>query len=156
MPKITFSNRNNQFYQSLKAAVDEYFEKNKIKKTGDWRLYTKTIALIGTAIIGYCFLMLTNLTALPALLICAGLGYIFACIGFSVMHDANHGSYSTKPWINDMLGLSANALGASAFFWKQKHNIIHHTYTNVDGLDDDIAKSPIIRQCESQRGSAIA
>jgi len=114
-------------------------------------LYSKSIILIGAAITGYCFLMLANLTAIPALLICAGLGYVFACIGFSVMHDANHGSYSTKPWVNDMMGLTANALGASSFFWKQKHNILHHTYTNVDGLDDDIAKSPIIRQCESQR-----
>ena len=87
MPKITFSNRNNEFYQCLKTAVDEYFEKNKIKKTGDWRLYIKTITLIGAAITGYCFLMLTSLTALPALLICATLGYIFACIGFSVMQD---------------------------------------------------------------------
>jgi linoleoyl-CoA desaturase len=151
MAKITFSNRNNEFYQSLKTAVDEYFEEKQVKKTGDWRLYTKTITLVGSAIAGYCFLMLANLTAVPALLICAILGYVFACIGFAVMHDANHGSYSTKPWLNDMLGLSANALGASSFFWKQKHNIIHHTYTNVDGIDDDIAKSPIIRQCESQK-----
>ena len=151
MPKITFSYCINEFYQSLKVAVDEYFEKNKIKKTGDWRLYSKSIILIGAAITGYCFLMLTNMSAIPALLICAGLGYVFACIGFAVMHDANHGSYSTKPWVNDMMGLTANALGASSFFWKQKHNILHHTYTNVDGLDDDIAKSPIIRQCESQR-----
>jgi linoleoyl-CoA desaturase len=67
------------------------------------------------------------------------------------MHDANHGSYSTKPLLNDFLGLSMNFMGANAYFWKQKHNIIHHTYTNVDGLDDDIAKSPIIRQCESQK-----
>jgi linoleoyl-CoA desaturase len=151
MAKITFNNRNNEFYQSLKASVDEYFEKKKVKKTGDWRLYTKTIVLVGTAIAGYCVLMFANPSALIALSVCVLLGFTFAGIGFSVMHDANHGSYSTKPWINDMLGLSANALGASSFFWKQKHNIIHHTYTNVDGIDDDIAKSPIIRQCESQK-----
>ncbi|MEI9957214.1 MAG: fatty acid desaturase [Ferruginibacter sp.] len=152
MPKITFSNRNNEFYQSLKTAVDEYFEKKQVKKTGDWRLYSKTIILIGAAITGYCFLMFTTLSALPALLIAAGLGYVFACIGFSVMHDANHGSYSTKPWLNDMLGLSANALGASSFFWKQKHNIIHHTYTNVDGNDDDIAKSPSFANANRKNG----
>ena len=99
----------------------------------------------------YCLLMFVNMSALPALLLCAALGFVFSSIGFSVMHDANHGSYSTKPMLNDLLGLSANALGASSFFWKQKHNIIHHTYTNVDGIDDDIAKSPIIRQCESQK-----
>ena len=151
MAKVTFDNRNNQFYQSLKIAVDQYFEAKQIKKTGDWRLYIKTITLVGAAIFIYVSLIFFKINALPALLLCALLGYIFACIGFSVMHDANHGSYSTKPWLNDALGLTANALGASSFFWKQKHNIIHHTYTNVDGIDDDIAKSPIIRQCDTQK-----
>ncbi len=151
MAKVTFCNRNNEFYQSLKASVDEYFEKKKVKKTGDWRLYIKTFVLVGAAAGSYCVLLFANPSAPLALALCALLGFTCACIGFSVMHDANHGSYSTKPKINDMLGLSANALGASSFFWKQKHNIIHHTYTNVDGIDDDIAKSPIIRQCESQK-----
>jgi linoleoyl-CoA desaturase len=151
MAKITFNNNDNRFFQSLKSSVDQYFEQNKIKKTGDWRLFSKTIILVGSAIAMYCLLMFINMSALPALLLCGGLGFVFASIGFSVMHDANHGSYSTKPKLNDLLGLTANAMGASSFFWKQKHNIIHHTYTNVDGIDDDIAKSPIIRQCESQK-----
>ena len=151
MAKVTFNNKNNEFYQSLKSDVDAYFEKNNIEKTGDWRLYTKTIVLVGSAIGLYCSLIFINMTALPALCICAFLGFVLACIGFSVMHDANHGSYSTNPRINDFIGLSANAMGASSFFWKQKHNIIHHTYTNIDGIDDDIAKSPIIRHCDSQK-----
>ena len=151
MSKITFSNRNNDFYQSVKAAVEEYFEKKQLKKTGNWRLYSKTIILVGSAITMYCLLLFVPMNNWWGLLLCAAMGFVFASIGFSVMHDANHGSYSTKPWLNDLLGLSANALGASSFFWKQKHNIIHHTYTNVDGIDDDIAKSPIIRQCESQK-----
>lgn len=151
MAKVTFENRNNQFYNDLKSAVDQYFESNKIKKTGDFRLYIKTFLLIGSAIAGYSTLMLFNPPGLVAYLICAAMGFVLACIGFGVMHDANHGSYSSKPWVNDLLGLSANFLGANGYFWKQKHNIIHHTYTNIDGLDDDIAKSPIIRQCETQK-----
>ena len=151
MAKITFDNRDNQFYQSLKASVDQYFVSKGIKKTGDWRLHLKTVILLTTAIVLYIALLTLNLNGLTALLLCGLLGYTFACVGFSIMHDANHGSYSSKPWLNDLLGLSLNALGASSYFWKQKHNIIHHTYTNVDGIDDDIAKSPIIRQCESQK-----
>jgi len=151
MAKITFSNRNNDFYQSVKIAVDEYFEKNKIRRSGDWRLYSKTVILVGTALTMYCLLMFAPLSSWLALLFCVILGFSLASIGFSVMHDANHGSYSTKPGLNDFLGLSLNAMGASSYFWKQKHNIIHHTYTNVDGIDDDIAKSPIIRHCESQK-----
>lgn len=151
MAKVTFDNRNNEFYQSLKLSVDNYFVENKIKKTGDYRLYLKSIILIGTAVAAYSVLMFLHVPALIAIALCALLGFTFACIGFSVMHDANHGSYSTKPLLNDAIGLSANFLGASSFFWKQKHNIIHHTYTNVDGIDDDIAKSPIIRQCDTQK-----
>lgn len=151
MAKITFDNRNNQFYQNLKISVDQYFEIKGIGKTGDWRLFIKTLTLVGAAVLMYCSLMFLKIDARLALLICGLLGFTMASIGFSVMHDANHGSYSARPRLNDMLGLSANALGASSFFWKQKHNIIHHTYTNVDGIDDDIAKSPIIRQCETQK-----
>jgi linoleoyl-CoA desaturase len=151
MPKLTFSNNNNEFFCSLKKEVDEYFSSKNIKKTGDWRLYIKTITLVFSAIAIYSILIFFKPDNVVSLLLCALLGYNLACIGFSVMHDANHGSYSTKPWLNDLLGLSMNFMGASSYFWKQKHNIVHHTYTNVDGLDDDIAKSPIIRQCESQK-----
>lgn len=151
MSKIIFNNKNNAFYQSLKESVDQYFTQNNIKKTGDWRLFSKTIILISSAVGVYCLLMFAEIAVLPALLLAMVFGFLAASIGFSVMHDANHGSYSGNTTLNDFLGLSANALGASAYFWKQKHNIIHHTYTNVDGIDDDIAKSPIIRQCETQK-----
>lgn len=67
------------------------------------------------------------------------------------MHDACHGSYSSRKWVNELLGYSLNALGGNAFIWKFKHNIVHHTYTNIDGVDDDIAKSPLMRQCNSQK-----
>ena len=151
MSKVTFNNKNNEFYQSLKTSVDEYFATNKLKRTGDWRLFSKTIILVGLALLIYGSLMLVNMPGIVAALLCALLGYTMACVGFSVMHDANHGSYSTNSTLNDALGLTLNFMGASSYFWKQKHNIIHHTYTNVDGVDDDIAKSPIIRQCESQK-----
>jgi len=151
MAKITFNNKNNEFFTSLKISVDAYFKDNKIEKTGDWRLFSKTIILCASMLAMYAVVMLVPMGAFPAILLAIGLGYTAACIGFSVMHDANHGSYSKNQKLNDFLGLSANALGANAYFWKQKHNIIHHTYTNIDGIDDDIAKSPIIRQCESQK-----
>lgn len=151
MAKVTFDNRDNAFFQTLKKNVDQYFRETGSPKTGDWRLFIKTFILLGSAGTLYVMLMNNSLPIYLAIPMCIALGFNLASIGFAIMHDANHGSYSTKPWLNDLLGLTMNMMGASAFFWKQKHNIIHHTYTNVDGIDDDIAKSPIIRQCESQR-----
>jgi linoleoyl-CoA desaturase len=151
MAKVTFNNKKSVFYNTLKFNVDQYFTANNIKKTGDWRLYSKTIILIPTALFLYIFLLTVSLPAILAVTLCALLGLVLASIGFNVMHDACHGSYSSKKWVNEVLGLTLNALGGNAFIWKFKHNIIHHTYTNVDGIDDDIAKSPIMRQCTTQK-----
>ncbi len=151
MPKITFNNKNRIFYTTLKANVDQYLREHNIKPTGNLELYTKSLVLIPSAIAVYILLLTVSMPIGISLLLCALEGFILASIGFNVMHDACHGSYSSKKWLNDVMGLSLNALGGNAFIWKFKHNIIHHTYTNVDGVDDDIAKSPLMRQCASQK-----
>jgi linoleoyl-CoA desaturase len=150
MPKASFNNGNPVFYNSVKTAVDNYFKQNGKKKTGNVLLYSKSIVLILTAVCLYAVLLAVPMTSLPRILFSLFFGFILACIGFNVMHDANHGSYSSRKWVNELLGLTLNALGGNSFIWKQKHNIVHHTYTNIDGMDDDIAKSPFIRMCSSQ------
>jgi linoleoyl-CoA desaturase len=153
MPKVSFNNSQPLFFADLKHSVDLYFSENHIKKTGDYRLFIKTLVLIPAAITIYLMLLFQYqfMSLALAISLCLLLGFILACIGFNVMHDACHGSYSSKKWVNELLGYSLNALGGNAFIWKFKHNIIHHTYTNVDGVDDDIAKSPLMRQCQSQK-----
>ena len=150
MKKVSFDNSNNVFFQSLKLSVEEYFATHDLKKTGNWRLYSKSLVLIPAAIGIYVSLMVFHLPVAVALLLCALLGLTLSSIGFNVMHDACHGSYSSKKWLNNLLGLSLNAIGGNAFFWKQKHNILHHTYTNIAGVDDDIAQSKLLRQSPSQ------
>ena len=99
----------------------------------------------------YAGLLFLPLNIFAGIGLSALLGIITASIGFNVMHDSCHGSFSSKGWLNDSLGLiSMNALGGNAFFWKIKHNIIHHTYTNVDGIDDDINNMPFVRECSTQ------
>jgi linoleoyl-CoA desaturase len=160
MARLTFNNRNTAFYTTLKSSVDQYFTTSSLRKTGNWRLYAKTVILIPGALLVYSALLFGFRKAAgpfsPAMILaglsgCILLGLILASIGFNVMHDACHGSYSRKKWVNDLMGLSLNACGGNAFIWKFKHNIIHHTYTNVDGLDDDIAKSPFMRSCKTQK-----
>jgi linoleoyl-CoA desaturase len=151
MAKISFNNQDISFYNEIKYKVENYFKENNIKSTGNFKLYSKALILVPAAIGIYLSLLLLNLNTLIALSLSALLGFTLASIGFNVMHDACHGSYSSKKWINNLMGLSLNCLGGNAFIWKMKHNEIHHTFTNVDGIDDDIAKLPIIRQCESQK-----
>ncbi len=150
MSSVKFLHQNSAFYDTVKKRVDEYFIQNKISTYGNWKLYSKTLTLIPAAIIIYFSVLFISLPPVIAILLCGLLGFVMASIGFNVMHDACHGSYSSKKWLNNILGLTLNCLGGNAFLWKIKHNIVHHTYPNVDGMDDDIAKFPVIRQCHSQ------
>jgi linoleoyl-CoA desaturase len=151
MPAITFNNSNSLFFQSVKKSVDAYFKTEKLKKTGNWKLYLKACILIPVAFGIYFYLLLGNYGWLTGSVASAFLGLTLVCIAFNIMHDACHSSYSEKKWINSIMGLSMNALGSNAFMWKIKHNIIHHTFTNIDGMDDDIANGPLLRQCNTQK-----
>ncbi len=148
--KVTFNNKQREFFNALKQEVDSYFEKNGISKTGNWKLYTKTLILIPSAIAIYFTLMMVSLHWSVSSLLWVIFGLNMAAIGFNIMHDACHGSFSTRGWVNELFGLTNNFLGGNAFLWKLKHNIIHHTYTNVDGVDDDINNMPFMRQCSTQ------
>ncbi len=151
MPKVTFTNNSRLFFQSVKNSVEEYFVANKIKKTGNWKLYLKPIILFPLAVSLYLVLLFVNYPPLAGIILCILFSLVLVSIAFNVMHDACHGSFSSRKWVNEVMGLTMNALGSDAFLWKIKHNIIHHTYTNVDGVDDDMSKSPLLRMCPQQK-----
>ena len=155
MCKISFNNQNKFFFNTLNAQVEQYFIQHQLKKTGNKKLYFKSVILISTAVAIYLLLLTTSLQWGIAVALCCLFGLIQAAIGFNVMHDANHGSYSDKKWINNLMGLTANMMGVNAGLWKQKHNVIHHTYTNIDGVDIDLNKAPFLRMCTSQKKTRL-
>ncbi len=139
--KYKFPNKREQaeFFYTLKERIADYFETNNTTRYGDWRMVVKTIAMLAIFFVPYG-LMITGVAGaawgMYLLWLVMGLG--MAGIGMGVMHDANHGSYSRKKWVNRMLGKTSNLVGAQASMWKVQHNVLHHTYTNVQGADDDI------------------
>jgi len=150
MPKVTFNNHGKIFFNDVNSRVEQYFSERNLKKTGNAKLYLKSGILIAAGIITYTALLAIHMNPIVAGLLCSLFGFIQATIGFNVMHDANHGSFSDKKWINNLFGLTANMMGVNAWMWKQKHNVIHHTYTNINGVDDDIGKMPLMRMSPSQ------
>jgi linoleoyl-CoA desaturase len=150
MAKVTFNNKKSPFFDELRARTDKYFKDKKINPTGNYKLYTKTVVLVSVALTIYSLLVFGNLPVWASLLLCAALGCSFASIGFNVMHDGAHGSYSTNKHVNNIMSYSLNLMGGSSYMWKVKHNVVHHTYTNIQGVDDDIAVGPLLRINEQQ------
>ncbi len=151
MAKVSFPKTTHPFFPDLKREVDHYFKAQQLKKTGNWKLHLKTLILIPLALIIYAFLLAGSYAPLAGIGLSFLLGLTLVSIAFNIMHDACHGAYSSRKWVNELLGLTMNALGSNAYIWKIKHNVIHHTYTNIDGVDDDIAKSPVLRHCATQK-----
>ncbi len=83
-----------------------------------------------------CFGGITQVWQLFVLFILSGFG--MAGIGMGIMHDALHGSYSQSKILNKLMGYTMNIIGASDEVWKLQHNVLHHSFTNIDEHDDDI------------------
>jgi linoleoyl-CoA desaturase len=134
------------FFQRLREVTDAYFQETGRRRTGDHRLYLKTSVLWTTLVALYVLLVFfTPSSAWVSVPLCMLLGINVAAIGFNVMHDGAHGSYSRRNWVNQTMGFSLNMLGGNMWLWKQKHNVNHHTFTNVEGVDDDIDIRPWLR-----------
>lgn len=133
------------FFQTLRKRVNAYFEENDIKKTGNWRMYIKSIVMLSLYIVPFVLILTLSLPVWTMLLLYAVMGFGMSGIGLSIMHDANHGAYSSKKWINSIMGKSINIAGASDFTWKIQHNVLHHTYTNIYEMDEDIHDKPFLR-----------
>lgn len=150
---VKFSARDtSDFSRTLKTRVREYFKNNGISKYANGRMITKTVFMVGLYFVPYILMMtgvITNTWLILGAYITMGMG--MAGIGLSVMHDANHGAYSRNKYVNKFLGLLLDVLGGSAHNWKIQHNQLHHTFTNVDGLDDDISSTSLMRFSPHQK-----
>ena len=145
-PSIRFSSTKPEFYATLNQRVNEYFNSRNLSRNGNSEMIFKTAFMFTLYIIPYALIIsgvVSNVWWMLAL--SAVMGVAVGGIGLSVMHDANHGAYSSKKWVNNLLGLSRNVVGGNAFNWKVQHNVLHHTYTNIHDVDEDISPRGVLR-----------
>lgn len=143
---IRFASTKPEFYSTLNQRVNDYFKSKNISRTGNAEMKLKTAFMFALYLIPYGLMItgvVNNIWWMLALTVVMGIA--IGGIGLSVMHDANHGAYSSKKWVNNLLGLSLNVVGGNAFNWKVQHNVLHHTYTNIHDVDEDISPRGVLR-----------
>jgi linoleoyl-CoA desaturase len=150
MSFVTFKTKEHPFFDELKKRVDAYFEQTGKNRWGNWSIYLKSAILLSSFVALYVLLVFVDLPTWLSISLCSLMGLTLAGIGFNLMHDGAHGSYSNKPWLNEIMGYSLNIVGGDVQLWKTKHNMIHHSFTNIEGHDDDINIQPMLRTNDSQ------
>lgn len=131
-----------RFFATVKKRVDAYFKENNLSKQANGEMYFKTVFFLGGATALYLAIMLVSMPLWLMWGTAIMLGMFMAFIGFNVGHDAIHGSYSKNPIVNKILGFSFNLIGGNDSVWRTTHNVVHHTYTNIPGHDEDIEVAP--------------
>lgn len=139
------TDREKEFMRELKERVASYFDERGISDKADGRMVLKTVLVLLLTFVPYGLILTGRFSPWAMLGLAVIMGIGTAGIGFCVAHDALHGGYSSSRRVNGWLGLSFDLMGANGYLWKITHNVIHHTYTNIQGIDEDLEVSPLLR-----------
>jgi len=135
------------FYDAIISKVNTYFETLNVSPYANTEMWVKTGAMMSLYFIPYV-LLVTGFSANNAWIF-FGLwfliGWGMSGLGTAVMHDANHGTYSPKKKVNHLISYILEIIGGYTVNWRIQHNVLHHTYTNVMGLDEDIDTMGLLR-----------
>jgi len=147
-PRVKFAKKEiDSFYDVLKDRINDYFATNNIPQQSNAAMRLKTVVMLSLYFVPFSIIVTGlgagNVFIFLFLWVLMGLGIVG--IGASIMHDSNHGSYTTNKHVNRFLGNLLNILGGYALNWRIQHNVLHHTYTNLNGLDEDIDAGPFLR-----------
>lgn len=140
-----------EFYKELRKRVNNYFKEGNISKYANLNMKIKSAVMILLFFVPLTLILTQVIESyLGAMIMWILMGFGTAGIGLCIMHDANHGAYSKNDTVNKIMGFTLNFAGGYHINWKIQHNVLHHTYTNIDGYDEDIEKKGIVRFAPTQ------
>jgi linoleoyl-CoA desaturase len=143
---VRFSTSNqSDFNKTLRKRVDDFFKSTGASRQANLAMKVKSVVLLSAYLVPLALLLIYSPTFWVGLGIWALMGVAVAGIGMAVMHDANHGAYSKNAKVNEFIGYTINLLGGASVNWKMQHNVLHHTYTNIAGKDNDIDGAGTLR-----------
>ncbi len=149
--KLSFD-QSGAFARETRRDVERYLSSRRVRISGALRLYAKTAVAFALTLAAWLGLVVAQPGIVLGLVCLAGISFGSILTAFCVQHDANHGAYFRSRRANHLMGWTADALlGFSSYTWRVKHNVAHHTYTNVVGYDDDINQTPFLRLAPTQK-----
>lgn len=137
-----------EFGPELRKRVNAHLKAKGISTKGDETMFVKAILMLLIYFVPFALIFMLPANPLLATLLVIMMGIGEAGIGMSVMHDASHGALSNKQWVNDLFSSTMFLLGSNTFNWKVQHTILHHTFTNIYGFDQDIETKGMLRLCQ--------
>ncbi|WP_316844075.1 acyl-CoA desaturase [Pedobacter psychrodurus] len=138
----------NTFYAEVRRRVNNDFKENNRSTNANVLMWFKACLFLSIFLALYLSILLLPIHPTVLLGLTILLGTTCAFIGFNICHDAIHGSFSSSKRTNSFFSFLFHMVGANPYVWNITHNVVHHTYTNIPGHDEDIEVAPgLIRIC---------
>jgi linoleoyl-CoA desaturase len=138
-----------EFHRELEQRVDEYVAQHG-GRFGGWRMVLKTIIILSWLAGSFVFLVFFAQNIWHAIIGMISFVLAYSAVGFGIQHDANHDAYSSRKAVNYALGYTLDFIGGSSYYWRYKHNVLHHQFPNVNGMDEDINPGAFLRLSPDQ------
>ena len=136
---------NNPFFIGLRDRIDAYFKTEHIQKQGNKALLLKAIVLLLLYLLCYVGILTFHSNKIVLAICFIGLGLSGVMIVFNIVHDASHNAIFKKKRWNKLVCYLGDIVGINTYIWDIRHNIQHHSFTNVLGGDLIIENIPLIR-----------
>lgn len=141
---------NDDFHKELRKRVNSYFKEKNLSKYANINMVVKSIFMISLYMVPFILILTVLETNWLIVLMWVLMGFGMSGIGLSIMHDANHSAYSKNKYVNMFMGKMIWLVGGSDVNWRIQHNVLHHTFTNVDEMDEDIDIGGLMRFSPNQ------
>ena len=145
------SKNDSDFFSELITKVDTYMEKKGGNRFADKSIYVKGGILIGLYLSSYVLLLSRSLNTGMSIMLVMIMGLAGVMIVFNIVHDASHNVLFKNRSLNKAAAYFGDLMGMNSYIWNIRHNIQHHTFTNVAGGDVLLDSIPFIRVCSQQK-----
>ena len=153
---MKFTSKNNSdFFTTLSQKVNLYLEKTGGNRFGSPLTHIKSFFLVTLYFSIYIVLLTCELNTWFSILLVAMMGLTAVMSVFNIVHDASHNVLFKNPKHNRLAAYLGDIMGMNSYIWDIRHNIQHHTFTNVVGGDVLLDNIPFIRVCPQQKKLAM-
>jgi len=135
--------RKDDFHQRLQTEVGELLVRSSGRARR--RLALKILVTSSWFYGSYAGLVLLDLQPWQAAGLVVSLGLSAAAVAMGTAHDAVHGTISKSRRVNAVVAVLAAPFGISRTWWRTKHNQLHHSFTNIHEVDDDLHFGRLLR-----------
>jgi linoleoyl-CoA desaturase len=137
--------KSSDFYRGLNLRVNNYFYTNHLSRFATPQLFIKGLVLFVIYVACYAgiYVFQNNYPVLIGLYMLGGITGVM--LVFNLVHDASHNAISKIKPVNRFLCYLGDVVGINTYIWDIRHNVQHHSFTNVLGGDLVIENIPLLR-----------